>query len=533
MKKKFAFYLGLVCICFCTHAQSVAINTDGSVAHSSAMLDVKTTSKGLLIPRMNSSQRTSISSPATGLMVFDTDTNSFWFFNGTAWTNLSAAGWFLTGNAGTNAANNFIGTIDNVPLNFRMNNQVAGMIGSSLTSFGLRSLYSNSTGAYNTATGTDALYNNISGSWNTGMGMQSLYNAKTAVSNTAVGFQSLFSSNASWNTAVGVTSLAASTSGYSNTAVGYDAMRSDTSGYENTAIGVSSLYSNKNASFNVATGFGALFSNTTAEKNTANGCEALYNSNGVANAAVGYRSLYSNTSGGLNTATGYEALKANTTGSYNTGFGYDALYTNVSGDGNTAIGSGADVIYPDIHNAGAFGYNALTNASGKIVIGQNSALLTVGSYVPWSNFSDGRFKNDVQNDVPGLAFITKLRPVTYIIDLEKLDRYLTQQMPDSIAKKYFKSADEYNKNKFIRHTGFIAQEVEEAARQLNYSFDGVNKPTNPTDNYSLAYSTFVVPLVKAVQEQQSIIDNQQKQIDEMKVVMQQLQQQIAALKKSN
>src|SRR5690349_20787668 len=84
------------------NAQSVAINTDGTVAHSSAMLDIKTTSKGLLIPRMSSSQRTSISSPATGLMVFDTDTNTFWYFNGTAWTNLSGAGWFLTGNAGTN-----------------------------------------------------------------------------------------------------------------------------------------------------------------------------------------------------------------------------------------------------------------------------------------------------------------------------------------------------------------------------------------------------------------------------------------------
>src|SRR6476661_4011937 len=96
-------------------SQSIAINTDGTVAHASAMLDIKTTTKGLLIPRMNSSQRTSISSPATGLLVFDTDTNTFWYYNGAAWTNLSGAGWFLTGNSGTNALNNFLGTTDNQP----------------------------------------------------------------------------------------------------------------------------------------------------------------------------------------------------------------------------------------------------------------------------------------------------------------------------------------------------------------------------------------------------------------------------------
>src|SRR6185369_12630766 len=128
--KKILLVIGLfLTIQTLSYSQSVAINTDGSVAHSSAMLDIKTTSKGMLIPRMSSSQRTSISSPATGLMVFDTDTNTFWYYNGTAWANLSGTGWFLTGNAGTNSTNNFIGTVDNVPLNFRMNNQVAGMIG--------------------------------------------------------------------------------------------------------------------------------------------------------------------------------------------------------------------------------------------------------------------------------------------------------------------------------------------------------------------------------------------------------------------
>jgi len=71
---------------FFTYAQQgVAINNNGSQANNSAMLDVSSTSKGILIPRMSTAQRTSILSPATGLMVYDTDFNQFWYWDGTAW----------------------------------------------------------------------------------------------------------------------------------------------------------------------------------------------------------------------------------------------------------------------------------------------------------------------------------------------------------------------------------------------------------------------------------------------------------------
>ena len=105
-------------------AQSVAINTDGSAANSSSILEIKSINKGLLIPRMTTAQRTAIATPAKGLMAFDITTNTFWFHNGTAWAQLSAGsnGWNLTGNAGTNPSSNFIGTTDNQSLRFRVNN---------------------------------------------------------------------------------------------------------------------------------------------------------------------------------------------------------------------------------------------------------------------------------------------------------------------------------------------------------------------------------------------------------------------------
>jgi hypothetical protein len=64
------------------YAQSVGISNDNSVPHSSAILDIKSTTKGLLVPRMSTLERTSIMGPSIGLTVFDMDTYSYWMYRG-------------------------------------------------------------------------------------------------------------------------------------------------------------------------------------------------------------------------------------------------------------------------------------------------------------------------------------------------------------------------------------------------------------------------------------------------------------------
>jgi hypothetical protein len=81
-------------------SQSLAINTDGTTANASAMLDIKSTTKGLLIPRMTTLERTAIVSPATGLQVYDTDLNLLYFYNGTAWTAITIAANYWTSSGG-------------------------------------------------------------------------------------------------------------------------------------------------------------------------------------------------------------------------------------------------------------------------------------------------------------------------------------------------------------------------------------------------------------------------------------------------
>ena len=130
--KSFFFTVLVGCICFKAEAQSVAINTDGSTAHASALLDVKSTTKGVLVPRMSKAQKNAIVTPATGLLIYQDapDSTGFYYYSGSSWLWLAAAttstGWLTTGNAGTDTAVNFIGTTTNMPLRFKVNNQWNG-----------------------------------------------------------------------------------------------------------------------------------------------------------------------------------------------------------------------------------------------------------------------------------------------------------------------------------------------------------------------------------------------------------------------
>jgi hypothetical protein len=98
----------LACL-FISAQQGVAINTDGSSPHASAMLEIKSTNKGLLIPRMTSSERGAIVSPALGLLVYETTSNSIWAFNGIAWVQLGGSLQWTTN--GTNIYNSNSGNV--------------------------------------------------------------------------------------------------------------------------------------------------------------------------------------------------------------------------------------------------------------------------------------------------------------------------------------------------------------------------------------------------------------------------------------
>ena len=264
-----------------TAMAQVAINTDNSLPDNSAMLDVKSTTKGLLIPRMSLSGRNAIVSPAAGLTIFQTDNIPGIYYNsGTPATPLwvmagSGTGWSTTGNGATNPTINFIGTTDDNDLIFKRNTAWAGQIGSSNTCFGSDSYNPASTGGFNVAYGSSALGKNTTGSG---------------------------------NVATGYRALSSNTTGSNNTASAKEALSSNLTGSYNTANGNAALFSNTSGNGNTASGYGALYSNTTASYNTAFGFYALTTNIGDGNTAIGYFGFNSSTIGSNNVAVGYSAL---------------------------------------------------------------------------------------------------------------------------------------------------------------------------------------------------------------------------------
>ncbi|OFZ35253.1 MAG: hypothetical protein A3D17_08605, partial [Bdellovibrionales bacterium RIFCSPHIGHO2_02_FULL_40_15] len=110
-----------------------------------------------------------------------------------AYSGTGSLDWSLTGNAGTNAGTNFIGTTDDVDVVFKRNGQQSGLLNSALsnTSWGVGALKPTTTGNFNVAVGTYALFNNTTGAYNSALGDSAMYNNTTGIRNMAFGSSAL------------------------------------------------------------------------------------------------------------------------------------------------------------------------------------------------------------------------------------------------------------------------------------------------------------------------------------------------------
>ena len=372
--------------------------------------------------------------------------------------------WSRTGNAGTVATTNFLGTIDNVPFAIKVNNQPSGRIENS----GANTFFGYQSGMTNTSNS------------NSGFGFQALKSNTVGYQNSAFGYQALMNNTSGWN----------------NTALGFVALPSNTTGINNVGIGYSPLLQNTSGSYNIGIGFSAMYHNVS----------------GGSNIGIGYRSLDANTIGNGNTAVGYRAVDDNIDGTYNTGVGFYSMQNNSAGSSNTGCGTFSSTATTSQTESTALGSYSIVNSSNKIRLG-NSSVTTIEGQVAYSFPSDAKFKFDVKESVPGLDLINQLRPVSYRFDTKTFDLHLMQLMPDSLQNQLLEGRN-YAPSSEIIHSGFLAQEVEAACKTLGYDFDGLHVPdqNNPTDHYSIAYSQFIMPLVKAVQELSAQNEAQSEQI---------------------
>ncbi|MEP6675861.1 MAG: tail fiber domain-containing protein [Ferruginibacter sp.] len=442
----------------------------------------------------------------------------------------ASSGWALTGNAGTSSTSNFIGTTDQVALIFRTNNLRSGLIDFDSTkrntSFGNRAMAATITGYGNNAFGYQALNKVTSGFSNVGIGDSAAFTLTSGSENVAVGTDAGLSLTTGYqNVLAGIESGKLLTTGFQNVALGYRSMATNSAGEGNIAIGYKSLEDNF-GSENIAVGLLAMSNNTGGSANIAIGSQALLNnltgfnnygigsnalglvSTGLENLAIGNRAVDSVTTTSQNTGIGHYALGLQTNGNYNTALGFQAGGFIKNGSNNTFLGYGADVspITLTPSNSTALGSGAVVTQSNMVRVGNTSTTL-IGGSVGFTTISDERVKTGIQENVPGLDFISRLRPVTYFYNTQMMDEI--QGIPAN-RRNY-----DGEKEK-IRYSGFLAQEVRSAALQSGYDFSGVSVPKNEHSLYGINYSEMVVPLVKAVQELKAIVEQQQKEMEELK-----------------
>ncbi|KFE97199.1 hypothetical protein IX39_20605 [Chryseobacterium formosense] len=374
MKIKFILVVALAS--YATAYSQVGINTDAP----NATLDVVasaadiTKTDGFIAPRLKGSELklkdALYASNQTGAIVYITEallpantttktvnvtTVGYFYFDGAKWVAISGGSvgaqtddWHITGNTGTAAGTNFLGTTDDVDLIFKRKNIHSGWINENLgaTAFGVSALPTTSTGLNNSAFGISALSANTTGYSNAAFGNYSLAANTTGVNNSSFGAGSLL----------------ANSSGYENSGFGFNALRLNTTGVLNSGFGSS-----------------ALSSNTTGESNTAVGTYSLLNNtNGDSNIGVGFSALHANTSGSFNTALGINALSANITANFNTAIGFRTMRTSSGEPGSNNVALGA---YAYEGDGGATDYGLGSNNtvlggySGRFLTGSNNTFL--------------------------------------------------------------------------------------------------------------------------------------------------------------
>lgn len=264
MKKLFTLSALLFAGTAFAQTENVGIGT--TQPDKSAILDLSSSNKGFLLPRMTENARKSIVKPAQGLQVYQTDgTTGVYVFNGKDWENsaksVAAAidPWLRGGNA--IEPGEFIGTTNFQPLILRAGGNIVATFRPELSGslfIGRLAGVANS-GIYNVGIGVGALNKNVGGTYNMALGTSALENNISGQYNSAVGIDALYGSTGSFNVGIGSQSGTNLTGGDNNVAIGYQALKGSSGGSRsnNVAIGTSALLSNVTGSGNVAIGHNA------------------------------------------------------------------------------------------------------------------------------------------------------------------------------------------------------------------------------------------------------------------------------------
>lgn len=495
--------LCLITILFATHGISqVGINT----TTPNAQLDITATNQatpantdGLLIPKVDQFPVINPSVKQDAMLVYLTTTDGtdapgfyYWHNATTTWINIPGdkvkkIDNLEDGKSDSTGSSVFLG-IEAGAQDNGTNNQNTGIGFQSLQKItsGIRNVgigyhtLKNNTASYNVAVGYNALLNNTTGVDNVAIGSGALSTNTSGKNNVAIGKNSLKNSSQSGNTAIGNRALELNSTGVSNNAIGTSTLGKNLTGSYNNAMGNGALSNNTTGSLNAAYGNTSLSKNTSGSRNTAFGARTLAdNETGINNVAVGIEALFKSKIVSDNVAVGNEALKANLTGSNNVAIGTKALRDN-QGTNNVAIG---------------FKSAMTSNNSNTVTLGNSSHNNYIMYTASWTQASDRSLKHSIKQIPVGLDFVNQLNPVEYVYN--------------NAAKKTNKTF------------GFIAQEIDELVKKSDIKGDVIVSEIGD-GMLGLKQVELIPVLTKAIQEQQTHIDNLEQKLDMLNKKLEQL-----------
>lgn len=252
-----ALFSGLFIASLSASAQ-VGIGT--TTPDASAMLEIQSPDKGLLIPRMSTSARAAITSPATGLLVFDSTAKKFYVYAGSAWSVIVNGTASSLMDADVDTRVQVEKAADEDKIRFDLGGLEKWVMQGSR-------LEPKNTGQ-STYIGENAgMLDDTTSNKNVGIGYNALAATVSSVGNVAIGHNALASTTGNSNTAIGYLAMAANTTGTWNVVLGQSAMQNGTSAADNIAMGGQALGNHSSGNGNVVIGKNAGFNNTSGSGN--------------------------------------------------------------------------------------------------------------------------------------------------------------------------------------------------------------------------------------------------------------------------
>ncbi|MBL4710685.1 MAG: tail fiber domain-containing protein [Flavobacteriales bacterium] len=442
------------------------VGINQSIVDPSAVLELNSTNRGLLIPRLTSTQKGKIDSPAQGLVIFETSTNSYWYYNGAGWIKITSneAGQDGIGDtdSDTRIYIDYTNDVDQIRfytsgiLSFRMNRKRFDVLNNGNSVF-----FGDSAGYVDDRVKNSNVY----------VGTSSGVKGVGAKRNVAVGYQT----------------LRENVSQTDNVAIGVFSSLSGLSARRNVAIGGNSLLTNIASDFHTVIGHKAYEHHFSNGGVVAIGIHALnFNTVGSYNIAIGAKAMENNISSGANVMVGHEVGK-NYLGTSSVSFGFRAGYEN--SDSRGVFIDNSSTINPLIH--GNLSTNALTINDHLRV---SSNIVYVGNL---TDVSDKRLKRKIKPVKNTLTRLTQLNGYRYHLKSNESD-----------SKEY----------------GLIAQEVAEVfptlARRINPG----------TDHLGVSYVQFIPLILNAETEQFQQLQELNKELTYHEGEISSVEQEIALIK---